>query len=102
MLEGCAFWPAEFAAGYRTRGWWEGVTITQMLARSAEHSPAKTALVCAGQRLSYRDLVQTSDRLACLSAASCSFVGVRMASRSRPQHPSNGEDQGKIMRLRHC
>ena len=65
MLEGCVFWPAEFAARYRARGWWEGVTITQMLARSAERSPGKTALVCAGQRLSYRDLVQTSDRLAC-------------------------------------
>jgi 2,3-dihydroxybenzoate-AMP ligase len=65
MLEGCAFWPAEFAARYRARGWWEGVTITQMLARSAERSPGKTALVFAGQRLSYRDLVQTSDRLAC-------------------------------------
>jgi len=65
MLEGCVFWPADFAARYRARGWWEGVTITQMLARSAERSPAKTALVCAGHRLSYRDLVQTSDRLAC-------------------------------------
>ena len=65
MLEACVFWPAEFAARYRARGWWEGVTITQMLARSAERSAAKTALVCAGQRLSYRDLVQTSDRLAC-------------------------------------
>ncbi len=65
MLEGCVFWPAEFAARYRARGWWEGVTITQMLARSAERSPGKTALVCAGQRLSYRDLVQISDRLAC-------------------------------------
>jgi len=65
MLEDCVFWPAEFAARYRARGWWEGVTIAQMLARSAERSPGKTALVCAGQRLSYRDLVQTSDRLAC-------------------------------------
>ena len=65
MLESCVFWPAEFAARYRARGWWEGVTITQMLARSAQRSPGKTALVCAGQRLSYRDLVQTSDRLAC-------------------------------------
>jgi 2,3-dihydroxybenzoate-AMP ligase len=65
MLESCVFWPAEFSARYRARGWWEGVTITQMLARSAERSPGKTALVFAGQRLSYRDLVQTSDRLAC-------------------------------------
>ena len=65
MLEGCVFWPAERAARYRARGWWEGITIAQMLARSAERIPEKTALVCAGQRLSYRDIVQTSDRLAC-------------------------------------
>ncbi|MEK7361310.1 MAG: AMP-binding protein, partial [Pseudomonadota bacterium] len=65
MLEGCVFWPADQAARYRARGWWEGVTIAQMLARSAERSPGKTALVCAGQRLRYRDLVQVSDRLAC-------------------------------------
>ena len=64
MLEGCVFWPAERAARYRARGWWDGITIAQMLARSAERIPEKTALVCAGQRLSYRDIVQTSDRLA--------------------------------------
>ncbi len=65
MLEGCVFWPAERAARYRARGWWEGITIAQMLARSAERVPQKTALICAGQRLSYRDIVQISDRLAC-------------------------------------
>lgn len=65
MLDGCVFWPAEQAASYRARGWWEGITIAQMLERSAERSPEKTALVCADQRLSYRNLVETSDRLAC-------------------------------------
>ena len=65
MLEGCVPWPAEQAARYRASGWWEGITIAQMLARRAGLHPDKTALVCAGQRLSYRDLVETSDRLAC-------------------------------------
>nr|MDP2190104.1 AMP-binding protein [Rhodoferax sp.] len=65
MLEGCVPWPADQAARYRARGWWEGITIAQMLARSAGRHPEKTALVCADQRLSYRDLVETSDRLAC-------------------------------------
>ena len=36
-----------------------------MLARSTGRHPEKTALVCAKQRLSYRDLAETSDRLAC-------------------------------------
>ena len=39
MLEGCVFWPAEQAARYRARGWWQGITIAQMLARSAERTP---------------------------------------------------------------
>jgi len=65
MLEASVFWPAEFAARYRARGWWEGITIAQMLARSAARCPEKTALVCAGERLSYSDLVRTADRLAC-------------------------------------
>jgi len=65
MLEGCVPWPADQATRYRARGWWEGITIPEMLARSAGRHPEKTALVCAEQRLSYRDLVETSDRLAC-------------------------------------
>src|SRR5471030_1961600 len=65
MLEGCVAWPADLAARYRARGWWEGITIAEMLARSAARHPEKTALVCANQRLSYRDIVETSDRLAC-------------------------------------
>jgi 2,3-dihydroxybenzoate-AMP ligase len=65
MLEGCVPWPADLAQRYRARGWWEGITIPEMLARSAARHPDKTALVCAGQRLSYRELVETSDRLAC-------------------------------------
>jgi 2,3-dihydroxybenzoate-AMP ligase len=65
MLEGCVPWPADLAARYRARGWWEGITIAAMLARSAARDPEKTALVCAGRRLSYRDIVETSDRLAC-------------------------------------
>jgi 2,3-dihydroxybenzoate-AMP ligase len=64
MLQGCVPWPADRAARYRARGWWEGITIAEMLARSAGRRPEKTALVCANQRLSYRDLVETSDRLA--------------------------------------
>jgi 2,3-dihydroxybenzoate-AMP ligase len=65
MLEGCVPWPADLAARYRARGWWEGITIAEMLARSAGRHPEKTALVCAEECLSYRDLVETSDRLAC-------------------------------------
>ena len=65
MLEGCVPWPADLAARYRARGWWEGITIPEMLARSASRHPEKTALVSGDLRLSYRDLVEISNRLAC-------------------------------------
>lgn len=65
MLDGCVPWPADLAERYRTRGWWEGITIPEMLARSAARHPQKTALVSGDLRLSYRDLVEISDRLAC-------------------------------------
>ena len=52
MLEGCVPWPADLARLYRARGWWEGVTIPEMLARSAARHPEKTALVAGDLRLS--------------------------------------------------
>lgn len=65
MLEGCVPWPAEAAARYRRQGWWEGITIPQLLERRAARHPGKTALVCGELRLSYADLVAGSRRLAC-------------------------------------
>ncbi|MDA8257670.1 MAG: AMP-binding protein [Betaproteobacteria bacterium] len=65
MLEGCVPWPADVAARYRQRGWWEGITIPQLLERSAARHPQKTALVCGELRISYGDLVTGYRRLAC-------------------------------------
>ena len=65
MLEGCVPWPADVAANYRQRGWWEGITIPQLLERTAARLPDKTALVSGDLRLSYADLVAGSRRLAC-------------------------------------
>ncbi|WP_310452938.1 AMP-binding protein [Sulfuritalea sp.] len=65
MLEGCVPWPADVAARYRRQGWWEGITIPQLLERRAARHPQKTALVCGELRLSYSDLVTGSRRLAC-------------------------------------
>jgi 2,3-dihydroxybenzoate-AMP ligase len=87
MLEGCVPWPADFARLYRARGWWEGVTIPEMLARSAARHPEKTALVAGDLRLSYRDLVEISDRLACGFIA----AGIRPLDRVVVQLP-NGPD----------
>ncbi len=65
MLEGCVPWPADVAARYRRQGWWEGITIPQLLERSAARHPQKTALVCGELRISYDELVTGYRRLAC-------------------------------------
>ena len=87
MLEGCVPWPADLARLYRARGWWEGVTIPEMLARSAARHPEKTALVAGDLRLSYRDLVEISDRLSCGFLA----AGIKPLDRVVVQLP-NGPD----------
>jgi 2,3-dihydroxybenzoate-AMP ligase len=87
MLEGCVPWPADAAALYRRRGWWEGITIPQLLERSAARLPGKTALVCGDLRLTYADLVAGSRRLA------CGFLdaGVRAQDRVVLQLPNGPE-----------
>ena len=64
MLEGCVPWPAPMAEQYRRRGWWEGITLPELLERRAACHPDKTALVSGEQRLSYADLVAGHRRLA--------------------------------------
>ncbi len=87
MLEGCVPWPAGVAVRYRQRGWWEGITIPQLLERSAARHPGKTALISGDLRLSYADLVNGSRRLA------CAFLdaGVRAQDRVVLQLPNGPE-----------
>jgi 2,3-dihydroxybenzoate-AMP ligase len=56
MLEGCTAWPSEFAARYRAEGYWEDITLWQMIEREIARAPDKLALVHARERLRYRDL----------------------------------------------
>ena len=65
MLAGCAPWPEDFAKKYRDLGYWQGLTLTDLLARSIRRAPDKTALVHCGERIDYRALGQSVDRLAC-------------------------------------
>ena len=87
MLEGCVPWPADVAARYRRQGWWQGITIAQLLERTAARLPDKTALVSGDLRLSYADLVAGSRRLA------CGFLdaGVRARDRVVLQLPNGPE-----------
>ena len=65
MLEGCVPWPAPTAAQYRACGWWEGITVPELLERSTARHPQKTALVSGDLRLSYAELAAGYRRLAC-------------------------------------
>jgi len=64
MLAGCKPWPVEQAEDYRRKGYWEDVTLGEMLSRSARDHAEKPALIFGKRRISYRELVETSDCLA--------------------------------------
>ena len=64
MLEGCVPWPQALAARYRADGVWEGLTIFEMVERTARRLPDKTAVVHDAHRISYAELIATSTRLA--------------------------------------
>jgi len=57
-------WPTELAARYRELGLWEGVTIAEMVERTASQMPDKVALVHGDRRTTYAELVRASRRLA--------------------------------------
>lgn len=66
MLAGCTPWPEASAKRYRDLGYWQGITLTDMLARAIGRAPHKTALVHGAERISYRALGQAVvDRLSC-------------------------------------
>lgn len=57
-MQGFVGWPEEVAARYRASGLWEGVTVGQVLERSARRWPQKIAVVHGGGRLSYAALLE--------------------------------------------
>jgi len=64
MLEGCVGWPAAAAQRYRDAGLWEGLTVAEMVARTARRQPGKAAVIHGGRVITYEDLVAQSRRLA--------------------------------------
>src|SRR5215831_3966867 len=64
MLDGCVGWPEEFATRYIKAGLWEGITVAEMVQRSALRHPDKTAVIHGELRLSYRELVSRARSLA--------------------------------------
>ena len=65
MLAGCTPWPEDVAKRYRDLGYWQDVTLSDLLARAIRHAPDKAALIHGGERIAYRTLGEAVDRLAC-------------------------------------
>ncbi|WP_427869539.1 class I adenylate-forming enzyme family protein [Leucobacter luti] len=58
----------EIIADYTARGWWGELTVADYVAVQAERVPEKTAYVCEGRRLSWRDYDAQIDELASILA----------------------------------
>ena len=64
MLKGCVPWPAEFARRYVEAGLWEGITVAEMVERTARRLPQKVAIVHGNERIAYEELIRSAKRLA--------------------------------------
>ena len=64
MLDGFVPWPADLIAAYRRDGVWEGITVAEMVERTARAVPDKIAVVHGATRISYADLVTQARQLA--------------------------------------
>jgi len=87
MLEGFTPWPPERAREYIDKGWWDNLTLWQMMARSVQRWPDKVALVAGGTRQTYRDL----DRLSAQLGAALMQQGIRPLDRVVLQLPNTPE-----------
>ncbi|MTH44851.1 (2,3-dihydroxybenzoyl)adenylate synthase EntE [Intestinirhabdus alba] len=56
-------WPEAFARRYREKGYWQDLPLTDILTRHADSD--RTAVIEGERRLSYRQLNQAADNLAC-------------------------------------
>jgi len=65
MLSGYTPWSEDAARRYRAKGYWENIGIAEMVSRTIARHPAKVALVAGNQRITYRQLGETVERLAC-------------------------------------
>jgi non-ribosomal peptide synthetase component E (peptide arylation enzyme) len=63
-LEGFTPYDPKAAALYKKRRWWLGITLGDMLDKSADLYPAREALVGSGKRYTYRELSRLTDNLA--------------------------------------
>ncbi|MDP6427462.1 MAG: AMP-binding protein [Rhodospirillales bacterium] len=64
MLDGCTPWPEEFAKRYREAGYWEDISLWRMLEQTIQRFGSKEALIYGTERITYRQMGETIERLA--------------------------------------
>ena len=69
MLKGCVPWPPDFARRYVDAALWEGITVAEMVERTARRHPQKVAVVHGGVRTTYEELIRSAKGLACRLAS---------------------------------
>ncbi len=69
MLDGVIPWPDEFAARYRVRGYWQGVTIGEIFDASVQQHLDHEAVIDGARRVTYRELGRMVERMALHFAA---------------------------------
>jgi 2,3-dihydroxybenzoate-AMP ligase len=84
MLKGCVPWPEEFARRYIVAGLWEGITVPEMVERTAHQNPQKTAIIYGDTRISYEELIQSAKGL----AVELSRLGLRPQDHAVVQLPN--------------
>ena len=87
MLMGCTEWPAEFAAMYRQKGYWEDITLNQMLEQSVQEYGGDEAIIDGERRYTYRDIDDGAERL----AAHFADIGLKTGQRVVFQLPNSAE-----------
>jgi 2,3-dihydroxybenzoate-AMP ligase len=84
MLQGCVPWPEKLARRYIEAGVWEGITVAEMIERTARRQPGKVAVIHGEARITYEALVQSAKRL----ASGLSSLGLRSQDRVVVQLPN--------------
>lgn len=82
-----ASWPEEFAERYRREGYWQGITLGNLLRNSAEKYPDHIAVIDGERQWTYAQLNKAADEL----AAGLFQLGIHSGDKVVVQLPNIGE-----------
>ena len=85
MLDGCVAWPEGFAQRYRSQGYWEDITLFDLLSRTAARFPDKLAVVDDARRVACAQLLR--DGLTLSTSFANSSEGKDNRKRRHADHP---------------